>query len=123
MTDPLDILIIGAGVSGIGSAAIVKTARPEARFLILANWSDTRHQWTVTAQTPQGTVTLTARFLWMCQGYYDHAQGFTPDWPGMADFQGPIVHPQTWPTALDPTGKRIVVIGSGSTARTNSKRR
>ena len=57
MTDPLDILIIGAGVSGIGSAAIVKTARPEARFLILANWSDTRHQWTVTAQTPLGTVT------------------------------------------------------------------
>jgi cation diffusion facilitator CzcD-associated flavoprotein CzcO len=29
-----------------------------------------------------------ARFLWMCQGYYRHDVGYTPQWPGMDDFQG-----------------------------------
>jgi cation diffusion facilitator CzcD-associated flavoprotein CzcO len=54
----------------------------------------------------------------MCQGYYRHAQGYTPEWPGMADFAGRIVHPQQWPQDLDLTGQRVVVIGSGATAAT-----
>ena len=36
----------------------------------------------------------------------------------MDRFQGVIVHPQEWPEDLDYTGKRVVVIGSGSTAST-----
>lgn len=35
MTDPLDLLIIGAGAPGIGSAAILKAARPNMRIAIL----------------------------------------------------------------------------------------
>ena len=35
-------------------------------------------------------VRFTANFLWMCQGYYRHSEGYTPDWPGMADFAGTI---------------------------------
>ena len=54
----------------------------------------------------------------MCQGYYRHAQGYTPDWPGMDAFEGQIVHPQSWPEDLDYAGKRVVVIGSGATAAT-----
>ena len=54
----------------------------------------------------------------MCQGYYRHAEGYTPEWEGMADFKGRIVHPQTWPEDLDYRGKRVVVIGSGATAAT-----
>ncbi len=61
---------------------------------------------------------LTANFLWMCQGYYRHASGYAPQWPGMADFGGPIIHPQTWPEDLQTAGKRIAVIGSGATAAT-----
>ena len=52
----------------------------------------------------------------MCSGYYDHAKGYTPEWPGMRDFKGQWVHPQHWPQELDCTGKRVVVIGSGATA-------
>ncbi|MCQ4062353.1 NAD(P)/FAD-dependent oxidoreductase, partial [Klebsiella pneumoniae] len=62
--------------------------------------------------------TVTAGFLWMCQGYYRHTEGYTPAWDGMADFEGQIVHPQTWPDDLDYAGKRVVVIGSGATAAT-----
>jgi len=56
--------------------------------------------------------------MWMCQGYYRHAQGYTPDWPGMEKFRGQIIHPQTWPEDLDYKGKNVVVIGSGATAAT-----
>ena len=61
---------------------------------------------------------MTCGFLWMCQGYYRHAQGYTPEWAGMETFKGTIVHPQTWPTDLDYKGKRMIVIGSGATAAT-----
>ena len=54
----------------------------------------------------------------LCSGYYNYAAGYTPDWPGTADFEGQIVHPQFWPEALDWAGKRVVVIGSGATAVT-----
>jgi cation diffusion facilitator CzcD-associated flavoprotein CzcO len=54
----------------------------------------------------------------MCSGYYDYEAGYTPSWPGVEDFSGPIVHPQFWPEELDYAGKRIVVIGSGATAVT-----
>ena len=64
------------------------------------------------------SLRLTCNFLWMCQGYYRHAEGHTPDFPGMDRFQGPIVHPQTWPEDLDYKGKTVVVIGSGATAAT-----
>jgi cyclohexanone monooxygenase len=61
---------------------------------------------------------LGARFLWVCAGYYDHGKGYTPDWPGLARFQGDVLHPQHWPEGFDCTGKRMVVIGSGATAAT-----
>ena len=61
---------------------------------------------------------FTADFLWMCQGYYNHAKPYRPRWEGMDRFQGVLVHPQRWPEDLDLTGKRVVVIGSGATAAT-----
>jgi len=36
----------------------------------------------------------------------------------MERFAGQIVHPQKWPTDLDHSGKRVIVIGSGATAMT-----
>jgi cation diffusion facilitator CzcD-associated flavoprotein CzcO len=53
-----------------------------------------------------------------CQGYYRHSRGYTPEWVGMADYKGQIVHPQNWPEDLDYAGKNVVVIGSGATAAT-----
>ena len=38
----------------------------------------------------------------------------------MEQFQGTIVHPQTWPDDLDYTNKKVVVIGSGATAQRDS---
>ena len=54
----------------------------------------------------------------MCQGYYNHAKPYRPQWEGIDRFQGLVIHPQRWPEDLDLAGKRIVVIGSGATAAT-----
>lgn len=83
-----------------------------------ASWSDEDRRWTVKGTADGKPFTLTANFLWMCQGYYAHEKGYTPEWAGTADFEGQIVHPQNWPENLDLTGKRVVVIGSGATAAT-----
>jgi len=89
-----------------------------------AEWSSDDKLWTLHgtrtdpatgATTP---VTFTTDFLWMCQGYYRHEEGYTPDWPGMDDYRGRIVHPQTWPNDIELAGKQVVVIGSGATAAT-----
>jgi cation diffusion facilitator CzcD-associated flavoprotein CzcO len=185
-----DVLIAGAGISGIGGAYHLTTQRPQTSFVVLevqetfggtwrthrypgirsdsdlhtfgyrfkpwtsapiatareiltylhevieenglarhiryghrilaASWSSATNLWTIETQQVAGGERrwFTCNFLWMCQGYYRHTGPYTPDWPGMADFQGRIVHPQTWPDDLDLAGKRVTVIGSGATAAT-----
>jgi cation diffusion facilitator CzcD-associated flavoprotein CzcO len=85
-----------------------------------ASYSSKEKLWTVRA-TNSATgekKTYTCTFLWMCQGYYNHAEGYTPEWDGMEDFAGEIIHPQTWPEDIDLNGKKVVCIGSGATAAT-----
>ncbi len=85
-----------------------------------AIWSSETNLWTVEATDRRTGETLrfTANFLWMCQGYYRHSEGYTPEWKDMDSFKGQIIHPQRWPEGLKTEGKRIVVIGSGATAAT-----
>ncbi len=88
--------------------------------ITVADWSPQESRWHITAErTNTGeTVHLTAGFVFSCSGYYRYDHGYLPDFEGMADFAGTIVHPQAWPEDLDVAGKRIVVIGSGATAVT-----
>ena len=91
--------------------------------VVRADWSSQDTRWTVTAEIgasrdTKQTVTLTCGFLFMCAGYYRYEAGYTPDFPGVGDFGGRMIHPQAWPDALDYAGKQVVVIGSGATAVT-----
>ncbi|MFO0587166.1 MAG: NAD(P)/FAD-dependent oxidoreductase [Polyangiaceae bacterium] len=88
--------------------------------VIRAEWSSRDAQWTVEAErTDTGEkVTLTSSFVFGCTGYYRYDEGYSPRFPGQERFQGRLVHPQHWPSDLDYTGKRVVVIGSGATAVT-----
>ncbi len=85
-----------------------------------ADWSTSDSLWHITAERTDTneTIHLTAGFLFSCSGYYRYDHGYLPDFAGMDDFGGTIVHPQAWPEGLDFAGKRIVVIGSGATAVT-----
>jgi cation diffusion facilitator CzcD-associated flavoprotein CzcO len=82
-----------------------------------ANWSSEDAEWVIRAEA--GTpVTIRARMLLVCAGYYRYEQGHVPDFKGRDRFAGTLVHPQRWPEGLDCSGQKIVVIGSGATAVT-----
>ena len=190
MPEHFDVLVVGAGISGVGAAYHLKTQLPGTTFVALetqetfggtwwthkypgirsdsdlhtfgyrfkpwvgppiaaaseilkymneviednglgkhiryghtikkAEWSGKTNVWTleVERKSDGAMLTMTCGFLWMCQGYYRHSKGYTPEWAGMETFKGKIVHPQTWPEDLDYKGKRMIVIGSGATAAT-----
>jgi cation diffusion facilitator CzcD-associated flavoprotein CzcO len=189
MTEHVDVLIVGAGLSGIGAAHHVQAAFPDRSYVLLeardalggtwdlfrypgvrsdsdmhtlgyrfrpwtqakaiadgpsileyvrstaadagidkhirfghrvtrVSWSGDDARWTVEAQHGGATVTLTCNVLLSCSGYYRYDEGYTPEFAGVADFAGQVVHPQHWPADLDYAGKRVVVIGSGATAVT-----
>jgi cation diffusion facilitator CzcD-associated flavoprotein CzcO len=190
-TEHVDVLVVGAGLSGVGAAHYLQTECPWASYAVLeardamggtwdlfrypgirsdsdmhtlgysfrpwdgeksiadgdsilqyikdtaaeagitgrirfnhrvtaADWSSADSVWRVTAErTDTGArVALTAGFLFSCSGYYRYDEGYLPEFEGMDDFAGMVLHPQQWPKMLDFAGKRIVVIGSGATAVT-----
>lgn len=188
-TDHVDVLIVGAGLSGIGAAYRLSTMSPGSSYAILearermggtwdlfrypgirsdsdmytlsypfkpwtnrksiadgsdirtyikdaadefgiadhvryghkvvsASWSSDDARWTVTSQVGDELVSQTCSFLFMCSGYYDYDETYSPEFPGIEAFDGTVVHPQFWPEDLDYTGKKVVVIGSGATAIT-----
>jgi len=81
-------------------------------------WSTDEQRWTVRCESDGAAVVLSANWIIMGSGYYRYDQGYTPDFPGLGDFGGTVVHPQHWPENLDYAGKRVIVIGSGATAMT-----
>ncbi len=85
-----------------------------------ASWSTEDAGWTVEAERGETdeVVRLRCNFLFMCSGYYNYAEGYTPEFAGSERFAGRIVHPQHWSDDIAMAGKRIVVIGSGATAVT-----
>jgi cation diffusion facilitator CzcD-associated flavoprotein CzcO len=110
-------------LSYMGEVIVENNLAPHIRYhhkITLAEWSSQDNRWTLDGtRTDTGEpVRFVTPFLWMCQGYYRHSQGYMPEWPGMETFGGPIIHPQTWPEDLDYAGKNVLVIGSGATAAT-----
>jgi cation diffusion facilitator CzcD-associated flavoprotein CzcO len=185
----LDVLIVGAGLSGVGAAYRITTEHPQRSYAVLesreaiggtwdlfrypgirsdsdaftmsypfrpwasrkaiapgeeirtyvqetaadagidqhirfgttvrsASWSSAAARWTVLADERGTPVTYSCKFLYLCTGYYSYEAPHTPEFPGVADFAGQVIHPQFWPKDLDYAGKRVVVIGSGATAVT-----
>ena len=92
-----------------------------------ASWSSEKGVWTVETekrrsgagnQEGREIVVFTCSFIYVCTGYYDYQAGYTPDFPGIENFAGRIVHPQKWTRDIEYAGQRVVVIGSGATAVT-----
>ena len=188
--EEFDVLVVGAGVAGVGGAYHLRTQRPDSRFVVLesqdhfggtwwshnypgirsdsdlhtygyrfkpwtgapiataeeilkymgevidendlsshirynhkitsAKWSSEDNKWFIEAtKTDTGdTHYFSANFMWMCQGYYRHSEGFTPEWPGIDKYQGQLVHTEKWPKNLDYVDKKVVVVGSGASSAT-----
>src|SRR3954452_21110386 len=90
------------------------------RRVVAAAWSSQDARWTVDVERADTgeTEQMTCRFLFSCTGYYRYDEGYTPAFPGIERFAGPVVHPQFWGDDVHYDGKRVVVIGSGATAVT-----
>ena len=53
---------------------------------------------------------MSCNILYLCGGYYNYDEGYTPEFKGCDDFEGKIIHPQKWPENLDYSNKKVVVI-------------
>jgi cation diffusion facilitator CzcD-associated flavoprotein CzcO len=81
-----------------------------------ADWDSATDTWTVHTEQDGADKTYRCRFLIFGTGYYNYDAPYVPQFRGVEDFSGKVVHPQHWPESLDYTGKKVVVIGSGATA-------
>ncbi|KAL1301408.1 hypothetical protein AAFC00_005667 [Neodothiora populina] len=74
-----------------------------------ATWDNLENRWIV--QTNNGT--FKARYLVTALGLLSRCN--LPDIPGINDFAGELYHTARWPASASMTGKRVGVIGNGST--------
>jgi cation diffusion facilitator CzcD-associated flavoprotein CzcO len=81
-----------------------------------ADWDSTTDTWTVETEQDGAPKTYRGRFVFFGTGYYNYDEPYRPEFPGIEQFTGEVVHPQHWPEGFDYSGKRVVVIGSGATA-------
>jgi cation diffusion facilitator CzcD-associated flavoprotein CzcO len=70
----------------------------------------TAQHWRLTTHDGE---TLDADFVILATGFLHRPR--TPDFVGMSDFAGRMVHSARWSEDIDVSGKRIAVIGNGST--------
>ncbi|WP_449469736.1 flavin-containing monooxygenase [Sphingobium chungangianum] len=78
-----------------------------------AVFDERRNVWRLDVETPGGRQEIVANVLITACGTFANAQ--LPDIEGAHDFGGQIIHPSAWPEGLDLTGKRVAIIGNGST--------
>ncbi|TDH56186.1 NAD(P)/FAD-dependent oxidoreductase [Mycobacterium eburneum] len=76
-----------------------------------ARWDEETQRWRVALA---GGETLTTRFLITATGFL--SQPHTPDIPGIASFDGKVIHTTDWDDSYDFAGRRVGLIGTGATA-------
>jgi cation diffusion facilitator CzcD-associated flavoprotein CzcO len=81
-----------------------------------ADWDSATDTWTVRTTRDGVEQIYRGRFLFFGTGYYNYDAPYSPEFPGLEDFAGKVIHPQYWPESFDYTDKKLVVIGSGATA-------
>ena len=79
-----------------------------------AHWDEARARWIVTLRDADGSEeTRNANFIITGSGLFSTIK--LPNIPGIEDFQGKIFHSTQWDPHYSYAGKRIAVIGTGST--------
>lgn len=79
-----------------------------------AEWSAADAKWVLQIENPDGTAeTLRSNFVISASGLFSTPK--LPDIPGIADFKGAMFHSTAWDHSYDYSGKRVAVVGTGST--------
>src|SRR6185312_6459611 len=76
-----------------------------------ARWDEDGKLWRVAVA---GGQTLATRYLITATGFL--SQPKTPDIPGIASFEGKVIHTADWDEGYDPACERVAIIGTGATA-------
>ena len=80
-----------------------------------AVFDEASNRWLADAESSGGSESWSARFLVMASGPLSKPN--TPAFTGLETFAGPVLHTARWPAdPVDFTGKRVAVIGTGSSA-------
>ena len=86
--------------------------------VVRASWRASEARWHVIIDHDGAEIEMTCSFLLACSGYYRYDHGHLPKIDGLDQFSGIVLEPQHWPEDFEPSGKDIVVVGSGATAVT-----
>lgn len=79
-----------------------------------AAWNDASKHWELELLGPKGDrQTLRSNVVISCSGLFSTPN--LPDIPGIESFEGAMFHTTAWDHSYDYAGKRIVMIGTGST--------
>jgi 4-hydroxyacetophenone monooxygenase len=82
--------------------------------VVSAAWDDASKTWRLEIERQDGArETLESNFVVSASGLFSTPQ--TPDIPGIETFQGEMFHTTAWNHDFDYTGKRVALIGTGST--------
>ncbi|MBY0402062.1 NAD(P)/FAD-dependent oxidoreductase [Myxococcota bacterium] len=83
------------------------------RSLEKATFDEKRNRWVLEVAAPGGTETLEANVVVSAVGTFNNPK--CPRFEGQDQFRGRILHPARWPDDFDAKGKRIAIVGNGST--------
>jgi 4-hydroxyacetophenone monooxygenase len=84
--------------------------------VIAAEWQTDRQLYTITIQdTSSGVRTITQAHILISAHGILHIPKM-PSIPGLDIFKGRLFHSSQWDTSLDLSGKRVAIIGNGSSA-------
>jgi len=91
--------------------------KPHVRLgeeVVSAVWDDDEAQWSITTQVADGrTRDYRANVVISASGVF--STPLVPKLPGLETFAGPVVHTADWDQDIDYSGRRVGLIGNGST--------
>lgn len=79
--------------------------------VVSSSWNAETNEWTVKSES--GKV-VTGKYL-ICASGGLHRK-YTPDFEGLEDFKGQVIHSGAWPEDASMKGKKVGLIGAGATA-------
>jgi len=80
-----------------------------------ANFDEESSEWVVSIRNKDGVVSTHRANFFVC-AVGQLSRPHIPDFPGISDFKGEIVHTGVWPENFSVSGKRVALIGTGASA-------
>lgn len=81
--------------------------------LTAAKWDETERKWNISLETADGAEDIASNAIISASGLFNTPK--LPDIPGIKSYKGKMFHTTAWDHEFDYSGKRVALIGTGST--------